>query len=248
MSVRVPLDPKKFGDVLGAMLGLNKVIESAGLDQKLLYLVELRVSQINGCGFCIDMHTKDARLNGETEQRLYLLDAWREAPMYSERERAALAWAEAVTKLEKGHVPDEVYAQAREHFDEQQLMKLTLAGRGDQRLEPVLHFVQRDAGHVQGREPAQGGCSSGRVGRASARLFFPWRPGSFNVRPHEKNSWRPVRTGARAGGSRARDRCGGGRTCGQDHGRRAGRRPSLPTGARSIPRTRCTWSSRAAAW
>ena len=126
MTVRIPLDPKKFGDVLGAMLGLNKVIESAGFDQKLIYLVEVRVSQINGCGFCLDMHTKDARLDGETEQRLYLLNAWREAPMYSDQERAALAWAEAVTKLENGQVPDHVYAQAREHFDEQQLMKLTL--------------------------------------------------------------------------------------------------------------------------
>ena len=125
MTVRIPLDPKKFGDVLGAMLGLNKVIESAGFDHKLLYLVEVRVSQLNGCGFCIDMHTKDARLEGETEQRLYLLNAWREAPIYSDRERAALAWAEAVTKLENGHVPDQVYQQAREHFDEQQLMKLT---------------------------------------------------------------------------------------------------------------------------
>ena len=126
MSVRVPLDPKKFGDVLGAMLGLNKAIESAGLDHKLLYLVQVRVSQINGCGFCIDMHTKDARLEGETDQRLYLLNAWHEAPMYSDRERAALAWAEAVTNLVNGEVPDEVYQQAREHFDEHQLMKLTL--------------------------------------------------------------------------------------------------------------------------
>ncbi len=126
MTVRVPLDPKKFSDVFGAMLGLNKAIESAGLDHKLLYLVEVRVSQINGCGFCLDMHTRDARLEGETEQRLYLLNAWREAPIYSARERAALAWAEAVTRLEKGEVPEDVYAQAREHFDEQELMKLTL--------------------------------------------------------------------------------------------------------------------------
>jgi AhpD family alkylhydroperoxidase len=126
MTVRVPLDPKKFPDVFGAMFGLNKVLDKSGLDHKLLYLVEVRVSQINGCGFCIDMHTKDARLDGETEQRLYLLQAWRETPLYSDRERAALAWAEAVTKLENGQVPDEVYAQAREHFDEQQLMKLTL--------------------------------------------------------------------------------------------------------------------------
>ena len=126
MTVRIPLDPKKFSDVLGAMLGLNKAIASPGLDKKLLYLVEVRVSQMNGCGFCIDMHTKDARLDGETEQRLYLLNAWRESPMYSDRERAALAWAEAVTTLQDGHVPDDVYAQAREHFDEHDLMKLTL--------------------------------------------------------------------------------------------------------------------------
>ena len=121
-----PWIPRSSATSSARWSGLNKAIESAGLDKKLLYLVEVRVSQINGCGFCLDMHTKDARLNGETEQRLYLLNAWREAPMYSERERAALAWAEAVTKLENGEVPDEVYAQAREHFDEQQLMKLTL--------------------------------------------------------------------------------------------------------------------------
>ena len=89
--------------------------------------MEVRVSQINGCGFCIDMHTKDARLDGETEQRLYLLNAWREAPMYSERERAALAWAEAVTRLEHGEVPESSIARAREHFNEHELMKLTLA-------------------------------------------------------------------------------------------------------------------------
>lgn len=126
MSVRVPLDPKKFGDVIGGMIALNRIIESSGLEEKLLLLVEIRVSQINGCGYCIDMHTKDARLAGETEQRIYLLNAWREAQLYSARERAALAWAEAVTRLEKGEVPDDVYQQAREHFDEQQLMKLTL--------------------------------------------------------------------------------------------------------------------------
>lgn len=126
MSVRIPLDPKKFADVIGGMIGLNKIIESSGIEEKLLLLVEIRVSQINGCGYCIDMHTKDARIAGETEQRIYLLSAWREAQLYSARERAALAWAEAVTRLEKGEVPDAVYQQAREHFDEQQLMKLTL--------------------------------------------------------------------------------------------------------------------------
>ena len=126
MSVRIPLDPKKFGDVIGGMIGLNKIIASSGIEEKLLLLVEIRVSQINGCGYCLDMHTKDARIAGETEQRIYLLSAWREAQLYSARERAALAWAEAVTRLEKGEVPDSVYQQAREHFDEQQLMKLTL--------------------------------------------------------------------------------------------------------------------------
>jgi AhpD family alkylhydroperoxidase len=120
------LDPKKYADVIGGMIGLNKIIESSGIEEKLLLLVEIRVSQINGCGYCLDMHTKDARLAGETEQRIYLLNAWREAPLYSARERAALAWAEAVTRLENGEVPDAVYQQVREHFDEQQLMKLTL--------------------------------------------------------------------------------------------------------------------------
>ena len=83
MTARVPVDTKKFADVFGAMFGIGKVIDGSGLDHKLLYLVEMRVSQINGCGYCIDMHTKDARLEGETEQRLYLLNAWREAPLYS---------------------------------------------------------------------------------------------------------------------------------------------------------------------
>ena len=126
MSARITLSPSRYGDVLAAMMGLAAPYEHSTLEPALITLVKVRVSQINGCGFCIDMHTKDARLEGETEQRLYLLNAWREAPIYSDRERAALAWAEAVTKLEHGHVPDDVYSQAREHFDEQQLMKLTL--------------------------------------------------------------------------------------------------------------------------
>ena len=99
----------------------------SGLERSLLHLVELRVSQINGCAYCLDMHSKDLRAEGETEQRLYLLDAWRESPFYSARERAALAWAEAVTLVREGHVPDDVYAQAREQFSEQELVNLTLA-------------------------------------------------------------------------------------------------------------------------
>src|SRR5688500_4870308 len=112
---------------LQAMLGLQTYVNNAGLEHGLLELVKMRASQINGCAYCLDMHSKDARAAGETEQRLYLLGAWREAPMYTDRERAALAWTEAVTCLAEGHVPDDVYAAARAHFSEQELADLTLA-------------------------------------------------------------------------------------------------------------------------
>ena len=110
-----------------AMMGLQTYVNESGLEHSLLELVKLRASQINGCAYCVDMHTKDARARGETEQRLYALDAWSETPFYSDRERAALAWTEAVTNLGEGHVPDAVYAQAREQFGEAELVKLTLA-------------------------------------------------------------------------------------------------------------------------
>ncbi len=110
-----------------AMFGLEHYVHQCGLPENLLHLVKLRISQINGCAYCIDMHSKDLRAAGETEQRLYLLDAWREAPFYSERERAALAWAEAVTLVTEGHVPDEVYEQSRSQFSEEELINLTLA-------------------------------------------------------------------------------------------------------------------------
>jgi AhpD family alkylhydroperoxidase len=112
---------------LKAMLGLQAYVNESGIEHSLLELVKLRASQINGCAYCIDMHTKDARARGETEQRLYLLDAWREAPFYSERERAALAWTEAVTLVGEGHVPDAVYDEARAQFGEAELVKLTMA-------------------------------------------------------------------------------------------------------------------------
>src|SRR5678816_2701566 len=127
MSVRVPLDPKKFGDVIGAMIGLNRIIESSGLEEKLLLLVEIRVSQINGCGFCIDMHTKDARLAGETEQRIYALSAWHETPFFTDRERAALEYTEAVTRIGDTHVPDELFARVSKLFDEDEMVALTFA-------------------------------------------------------------------------------------------------------------------------
>ena len=110
-----------------AMVGLESYLHQSGLEQALLELVKTRVSQINGCAYCLDMHTKDARAAGETEQRLYLLPAWRETSFYSPRERAALAWAEAVTQLGPHGVDDAVYAAACQQFDEKGLADLTLA-------------------------------------------------------------------------------------------------------------------------
>ena len=110
-----------------ALLGLQAVVNESGLEHSLLELVKMRASQINGCAYCLDMHSKDAIAAGETPQRLLLLDAWREAPFYSERERAALAWTEAVTRLHDGDVPDDVYEVARAQFSEEHLVMLSLA-------------------------------------------------------------------------------------------------------------------------
>ena len=110
-----------------AVAELHAFVKRCGLDHMLLELVKLRASQINGCAHCIDMHTKELRAGGESEQRLYLLNAWEESPFYSDRERAALAWAEALTLVTDGHVPDEVYEQARAQFSEEELANLTLA-------------------------------------------------------------------------------------------------------------------------
>ncbi len=114
--------------VYKAMLQLSEYAHQSGLEETLLNLVDMRASQINGCAFCLDMHTKDARAGGESEQRLYLLSAWREArTFYSEREQAALEWTEAVTLLAQDHVPDEVYERVRPHFTDEELANLTLA-------------------------------------------------------------------------------------------------------------------------
>jgi len=126
MSARIDF-AKVAPGVVHAMLGLERYLQECGLDSKLLDLVKMRASQINGCAYCLDMHSKDARAAGETEQRLYLLDAWREAPCYSERERAALAWTEALTAITEGHASDEVYAEARERFSAKELADLSLA-------------------------------------------------------------------------------------------------------------------------
>jgi AhpD family alkylhydroperoxidase len=125
MESRIELarNPKFFQ----SLLAVEALIESGGLDHKLMHLVKMRASQINGCAYCIDMHSKDARAEGETEQRLYSLDAWRETPFFSDRERAALEWTEAVTLVATTHAPDEAYEAVRAQFSEDELKALTLA-------------------------------------------------------------------------------------------------------------------------
>ncbi len=119
---------KASPQVAHALFAMQKVVNESGLEHPLLELVKMRASQVNGCAYCLDMHAKDARAAGETEQRLYLLDAWREAEhLYSERERAALAWTEALTLIAEGHAPDEDYELARSQFSDAELAHLTLA-------------------------------------------------------------------------------------------------------------------------
>jgi AhpD family alkylhydroperoxidase len=113
--------------VYKAMDALDRYLAGCSIERPLLLLVQLRTSQLNGCAYCIDMHWKDLRKGGDTEQRLAGLDAWRESPYYAPRERAALAWTEAVTQVREAHVADAVYAEARAHFDERSLADLTLA-------------------------------------------------------------------------------------------------------------------------
>ncbi len=119
-------DYRKFSpEPVNAMIALEKYIASCGLDHRFVHLLKLRASQVNGCAFCIDMHSIDARAAGETEQRLYALNAWRETPFFTDRERAGLAWIEAVTLVSQTHVPDEVYEEARRHFSEKEIFDLT---------------------------------------------------------------------------------------------------------------------------
>jgi AhpD family alkylhydroperoxidase len=118
---------KAAPEAIEAMRGLDAYVGRGGLEPELVELVKIRASQINGCAYCIDMHTKDARTRGETEQRIYALDAWKETPFFTHRERAALAWTEAVTEVSDAHVPEEIYEQARRYFTEKELVDLTLA-------------------------------------------------------------------------------------------------------------------------
>jgi AhpD family alkylhydroperoxidase len=118
---------KVFPDALRAMLGLENAVHASSLEPGLLELVKMRASRLNGCAYCLDMHSKDARARGETEQRLHVLSAWREAPFYSERERAALAWCEALTLLPQTGAPDDVYAELERAFEPEEIVALTLA-------------------------------------------------------------------------------------------------------------------------
>jgi AhpD family alkylhydroperoxidase len=127
-AMKARLDFRKASPQGGkAMTGLHTFVRNCGLDHALLELVKLRASQLNGCAHCIDMHTKELRADGESEQRLCLLNVWRESPFYSERERAALAWTEAVTLVAESQVPDDVYDEARKQFSEDELVNLTMA-------------------------------------------------------------------------------------------------------------------------
>jgi AhpD family alkylhydroperoxidase len=118
---------KTFPEGFHTLAGVENAVKNCGLESQLLELMKVRASQLNGCSFCIDMHTKDARAEGETEQRLYALSAWQEAPFFTARERAALAWTEALTNIQQGHAADDVYEEARREFTENELGKLTLA-------------------------------------------------------------------------------------------------------------------------
>lgn len=109
------------------MSALNKAVDECGLEASLLHLIKLRASQINGCSYCVEMHSREARRDGETEQRLYLVSAWKESPLFSARERAAFAWTDAVTKIAESGVSDELYVQTLEHFSEEELVKLSVA-------------------------------------------------------------------------------------------------------------------------
>lgn len=127
MTARVTFTDYITGGLGRAMLNLQKEVESSGLDRTLLELVKIRASQLNGCAYCIDMHTKDARARGETEQRIYALNAWRETGFFTDRERAALEWTETVTRIADTHVPDEAYERVREQFSESEVVALTFA-------------------------------------------------------------------------------------------------------------------------
>jgi AhpD family alkylhydroperoxidase len=142
-----------------AMLGLEAYVRKSGIEPQLLQLVRMRASQINGCAYCLDMHSKDARAEGESEQRLYLLDAWRETSFYTPRERAALAWTEALTLISETHAPDDVFEDVRKEFSDQELADLTLAIVAINGWNRLAIGFRIEPGHYQ---PARGAAAAGR--------------------------------------------------------------------------------------
>ena len=146
MQERIKLE--KFAhEALHSLLAIEKYLAQCGIEPQLLHLLKMRASQINGCAYCIDMHSKDARALGESEQRLYELDAWRETPFYTDRERAALEWTEALTLISQTHAPDESFEKLRAHFSEKKIIDLTYA-IGAIILESPCHFDSRCPGHL----------------------------------------------------------------------------------------------------
>jgi AhpD family alkylhydroperoxidase len=138
-------------------MALEKYIHGCGIEPKLIHLLKLRASQINGCAFCIDMHSKDARAHGEEEHRLYALDAWRETPFFSDRERAALEWTEAVTHISKTHAEDAIYESLRPHFNEKEIVDLTWIVAAINLWNRLAISFRLEPGHYR---PARAGASS----------------------------------------------------------------------------------------
>ena len=153
------IDARKYAEgAQKALQALEKYVAECGLDHKLVHLLKLRASQINGCAYCIDMHSKDARAIGETEQRLYELDAWRETPFYSERERAALGWIEAVTLVSETHVPDAAFEELRKHFSDKEIVDLTYAAAAINSWNRLAIALRAVPGHYR---PATSTASAG---------------------------------------------------------------------------------------
>ena len=141
-------------EALRGLYALEHYLHASGLDAGLLHMVKMRASQINGCAYCLDMHSKDARALGETEQRLYLLDAWEESPSYSDRERAALALTDAMTRITEGHVPDEVFERARAQFSEPELIALIFAVTTINAWNRLAITVRSEVGTYQAKKVA----------------------------------------------------------------------------------------------
>ncbi|HEV2501314.1 MAG TPA: carboxymuconolactone decarboxylase family protein [Terriglobia bacterium] len=157
MTMRIAIEKASPG-ARTALYGLQKYIHESGLEPSLLNLIDLRASQINGCAYCVDMHTKDARSLGETEQRLYAVSVWRDTPFFTDRERAALEWTEAVTELQGRSVPDQIFQSVRPHFSDKELVDLTLAIVAINGWNRLNIAFRREAGDYQ--PPARRAASS----------------------------------------------------------------------------------------